>query len=136
MRGLLISLLFLAGCCTTIPKSVRESYKHELYIDYKYVSFQGRNSQQSLYFAIDSTNGMWYHGRLVINETDTISMQGFAKGNHYVTTIPNEGNGTSDMISIWTNGQQAEIIKSLRIYERGEQKKYVKEETILYRMPR
>lgn len=87
----LLLALFVLTSCVSVRRSIIESYRYELYIDFKNTSYQGENRTQKLYLEIDSTNGMWYHGKLVIDSRDTIRIRGFEKGSNYPTTykIPN-----------------------------------------------
>lgn len=109
---------------------------HEMYIDYKYISFQGRNSTQTLYFAIDSTNGFRYDGKLVINGKDTLVLRGFEKGGHYITTYRWPAQQLSGSLDIWCTGEDGQIRDSLTISDRNQANKIIKEETLLYRRPR
>ncbi|HYG15961.1 MAG TPA: hypothetical protein VEC12_09430, partial [Bacteroidia bacterium] len=69
-----------------MKKTVRDSYRYEMYIDYKYISYQGKNSTQTLCLNITSTDGMWFNGELIIDSKDTIAIRGFEKGSVYPAT--------------------------------------------------
>lgn len=128
--------LFALASCDSISKTVRESYRYELYIDFQNVSYQGQNSTQRLYFEVDSTKASWYHGKLVINNSDTFIIQGFEKGNRYVTTYKVPRNGRHGGLDIWTRGEIGEIRDSLTIWDPDPGSGIVKEKTVLHRQPR
>ena len=136
-RTIPILLLLCAAfaSCESIKKTVRETYKYEMYIDYKYISYQGQNSTQSLYLEIDSTNQIWYTGKLIINNSDTFLLRGFEKGSHYVTTYRRPNSQNYGGLSIWCRGDTGMIRDSLSIENRQENR-IIKERTILYRQPR
>lgn len=129
-------MLIVLTSCERIRKTVRESYRYEMYIDFKNTSYQGQNSTQKFYLEIDSTNGMRYAGKLVINNKDTLIIQGFEKGNHYVTTYKGSGTEKHGGLSIWCSGEAGQIRDSLTIEDRGGINGIIKEKTIMYRRPR
>lgn len=129
-------ILILLTSCDSIRRTVSESYQYELYIDFKNVSYQGHNSMQQLYLEIDSTKGMWYEGKLVINNSDTLMIHGFEKGNHYVTTYKLPQTDNFGGLEIWCHGEAGQIRDSLTIVDRNLTTGIVKEKTVLYRQPR
>jgi hypothetical protein len=138
MKPFSLVLLFqiLIMSCSYISKPIRESYLHELYIDYRYISYQGKNSTQTLYMEIDSTQGIWYYGKLVIGQNDTFNIRGFEKGSHYVTMYSKSGGELSGDLEIYCRGEVGKIRDSLTIQERDEVQGIIKEKTVLYRRPR
>lgn len=122
--------------CDSIKKTVRESYQYEMYIDFKYISFQGQNSKQRLYMEIDSTDGMWYKGKLIIDDKDTFRIQGFEKGSHYVTSYQISGFEKYGGLEIWCRGKTGQIRDSLSIEDRDIKNGIIKEKTVLYRQAR
>jgi len=129
---LLIFTLIIMGC-DSIKKTVKESYRYEMYIDYKYISYQGHNSTQKLYLAIDSTKGMWYYGKLIIDKEDTVKVYGFEKGNHYVTMYKEPKQGR---LEIWCRGNKGQILDSLTIKDADDKSGIILEKTVLYRHTR
>jgi hypothetical protein len=128
-------LLFLSVAltsCIQVSKNAKKSYRHALYIDYQHISFQGRNSAQTLYLEIDSTKEIWYNGKLIIDNKDTVLIRGFEKGNHYVTMYKPSNAESRGMIHIWCRGEVGQIRDSLTIEADG----LIKEKTTLYRRPR
>jgi hypothetical protein len=107
-----------------------------MYIDFKNISYQGRNSTQQLYLEIDSTKGMWFDGKLVINNKDTFMIRGFEKGNDYVTTYKIPQTDKYGGLEIWCRGEMGQIRDSLTIVDRNLTSGIVKETTILFRQPR
>jgi len=126
----------MLASCDSIKRTVKESYRYEMYIDFKNVSYQGQNSTQRLYFEIDSTKGMWYDGKLVINSKDTFMIHGFEKGSHYVTTYKIPQTDNYGGLEIWCRGETGQIRDSLTIVDRDLTSGIVKEKTVLYRQPR
>lgn len=138
MRTTVTIILFITilTSCASIKKTVLESYRYELYIDYKYVSYQGQNSTQRFCFEIDSVRGMWYDGRLIVNNVDTFEIHGFEKGSHYVTTYKIEGTEKYGGLEIWCHGETGQIRDSLTVVDRDLTNGIVKEKATLYRKPR
>src|SRR5688500_3910432 len=129
----LLLLIIVFTCCDSIKKTVKESYKYEMYIDFKHISYQGKNSAQSLYLAIDSTNGMWYSGKLIIDQRDTLFIHGFEKGSHYATTYTRTNVAGLGGLDIWCRGETGQIRDSLTVKDFDERNGVVKEITTLYR---
>lgn len=138
MKTTFIILLFIAmlTSCESIKQTVRESYQYEMYIDFKYVAYHGNNSTQELYLEIDSVEGMWYNGKLIVNNNDTFLIRGFEKGGHYVTTYKIEGTEKNGGLEIWCRGETGQIRDSLTVEDRDLINGIVKEQTTLYRQPR
>jgi hypothetical protein len=132
---IILVAIFGFTSCMEMSKTARDTYKYELYIDYKYISFQGRNSTQDFYFTIDSTNGMWYHGKLIIDRKDTLLLHGFEKGSSYPTTYTTR-TSSSGHIEIWSRGPLGQIRDSLTIEDRDEGNGKIKKKAVLYRQPR
>ena len=107
-----------------------------MYIDYKNVSYQGKNSTQQLYLEIDSIKGIWYDGKLIINNADTYAIHGFEKGSHYVTTYKIQGSEKSGRLEIWCIGETGQIRDSLTIVDKDLASGIVQDKTVLYRQPR
>jgi hypothetical protein len=107
-----------------------------MYIDFKAISYQGQNKTQHLYFEIDSVNGMWYNGKLIINNKDTFILRGFEKGSHYVTTYKIPQKGEYGGLEIWSRGETGQIRDSLTPTESDATTGIVNEKTVLYRKPR
>jgi hypothetical protein len=139
MKTKLIRIVVIAialASCDSIKRTVRESYQYEMYIDFKNISFQGQNSTQRLYLEIDSTKGMWYDGKLIINNRDTLMIHGFEKGSHYVTTYKIPQTDKYGALEIWCRGERGQIRDSLTIADRNPASGIVKEKTVLYRQAR
>lgn len=138
MRTTITIFLFIAvlTSCESIRKTVRESYRYEMYIDFKNISYQGQNKTQSIYLEIDSFRGMWYDGKLIINNTDTFVIRGFEKGSHYVTTYKMPGKDKNGGLEIWCRGETGQIRDSLTIVDHDLTSGIVKETAVLYRRPR
>jgi|GEM_PF-5333980 len=138
MKTTVIVILFSAmlTSCESIKQTVRGSYQYEMYIDYKYIAYQGNNSTQQLYLEIDSVEGMWYDGKLIVNNVDTFVIHGFEKGGHYVTTYKIEGTEKNGGLEIWCRGETGQIRDSLTIEDRDLTNGIVKEKTVLYRQSR
>ncbi|THU38042.1 hypothetical protein FAM09_15260 [Niastella caeni] len=134
IKTILIFTIVLTSC-DSIRRTVIESYRYEMYIDFKNISYQGQNSMQKIYLEVDSTKGMWFYGKLIINYKDTVPIEGFEKGNHYVTTYKPFGSERYGGLEIWGQGKMGQIRDSLTIenhYSTG----IIKEKTTLYRKPR
>jgi hypothetical protein len=129
-------ILITLTSCDSMRRTIRESYQYELYIDFKNVSYQGRNSTQQLYLEIDSTSGIWFDGKLVINKMDTFMIHGFEKGNHYVTTYKIPRTNDYGRLEIWCSDETGQIRDSLTIADRNLTSGIVKEKTVLFRQPR
>ena len=137
MRTLtLVLIIALLTSCERMTKTVRESYRYEMYIDFKNISYQGQNKTQRLCLEIDSVQQIWYHGKLIINNTDTFAIRGFEKGSHYVTTYKIPGTDKYGGLEIWCRGETGQIRDSLTIVDRDLTSGIVKQETVLYRQPR
>ena len=130
---LLITVLL---SCGGIKKTIRESYRYEMYIDYRNISYQGSNGLQSIYFEIDSTNGMWYYGKLIVNQEDTFPVSGFEKGSHYVTKYQLPKTSDYGLLEIWCRGEMGAIRDSLTMEDYNKTEGVIKEKTTLYRKPR
>jgi hypothetical protein len=135
LRHTLLLLIIVLSGCDSIKKTVKESYKYEMYIDFKNISYQGKNSTQSLYLAIDSTNGMWYNGKLIIDQRDTLFIRGFEKGRHYPTTYKRTNATELGGLDIWCMGETGRIRDSLTVQDFDERNGSVREKTTLYRRP-
>lgn len=122
--------------CESISKSIRQSYSHEMYIDYKYISYKGKNKNQVLNLEIDSTSGIWFYGKLYINTSDTLILKGFEKGNlnkiSYKKTYQNE----SGFLVIRCNGETGQILDSITISNDHPSNLILTEKTVLYRNAR
>lgn len=138
MKTTLSIFLFIIvlSSCENIKKTVRKYYKYEMYIDYKNISYQGKNKTQSIYLEIDSVNGIWYNGKLILNNTDTYAIKGFEKGSHYVSTYKSLGTDKNGSIAIWSRGETGKIRDSLTIVDRNLISGIIKVITVLYRQPR
>lgn len=137
----LLPLLFaLLSACDSIKHTVRESYRYELYIDFRYVSYQGQNDRQHLYLEIDSTAGIWYTGKLIVDFKDTLSIGGFSKGSRLVTSYRLPGAPptphSSRGLKIWSSGPTGQIRDSLTIEEQAASGGIIAGKTVLYRKPR
>ncbi len=122
--------------CVPLDKAIKDSYRSELYIDYKMVEFSGKNSTQSITFAIDSTRSKKYFGKIIINKSDTFQINGFEKGSHYPSWYTDKETGENSMIDIWCSVRTAQIPDSLEIYEHDTVNRLIDEKTVLYRVPR
>jgi hypothetical protein len=128
----LIATLILSSCFGP-KKSVVEKYKYELYVDHKYISYSGQNASQSAKFYIDSTNGMWYHGKLILNNSDTLSLEGFEKGSRHPSQCKSmEGKDIGD-IFIDMYCEPYSIVDSIRISDIGQRDTIIDGEIIMYR---
>ena len=107
-----------------------------MYIDFRNTSYQGQNNTQSIYLDIDSTNGMYYDGKLIINQKDTVLIRGFEKGSHYVATYKRTNKDEYGRLEIWCKGETGQIRDSLTIKDVNEVNGLIKEQTTLYRRPR
>ncbi len=134
--SLLVIIPTLLISCFPLEKTIKESYRSELYIDFKMVAFEGRNSTQTLIFMIDSTSSLRYYGKLIINSMDTLQIAGFEKGSFYPSWYQNKITGEKKMIGIWCSVKQAQIPDSLEISEQDTVGGVINEKTILYRQPR
>jgi hypothetical protein len=132
---MLLSIVIMTSC-ESIKKTVIESYRYEMYIDFRNVSYQGQNSTQRLYLEIDSTDGIWYRGKLIVDDKDTMRIRGFEKGSHYVTTYTIMGSEKEGGLEIWCRGETGQIRDSLTIEDRDKTKGMIFEKTVLYRQPR
>ena len=128
--------IFVFSSCLPLEKAIKESYRSELYIDYKFVSFEGKNSTQNIIFEIDSTYQIKYFGKVIINQNDTIAINGYEKGGFYPSWYKNLQSGERKMMEIWCDVKQAKIPDSLEIIDRDTTNGLIKEKTILYRRPR
>ncbi|MCU0434125.1 MAG: hypothetical protein MUC87_11770 [Bacteroidia bacterium] len=131
---LCITITTLLVSCFRIDKAVKESYRYELYIDYKYISYQGQNSTQHIYMEMDSVAGMWMFGKLIIDRRDTVWINGFKKGDIYVTFCSGKNQSEDGPIFISCRGKQGAIRDS--IIMRDVDNKIIATETVLYRKPR
>lgn len=138
MKTTVSILLFIAvlTSCESIKKTVRDYYRYEMYIDFKNISYQGQNNMQRLYLEIDSTNGMWYNGKLIIDNKDTILIRGFEKGSHYVTTYKKPNSENYGRLEIWCRGEAGQLRDSLTIEDIDNTNRIITEKTTLYRKPR
>lgn len=134
--SVILSIVFILNSCESIKRTVRDSYQYELYIDYKYISYGGDNGSQHLYFEIDSTQGMWYYGKLVVNSIDTYHLKGFEKGNHYVTTYKKIGSDDIGRLEIWSSGAVGQIRDSITIEDPNGDNGIVKGKMVMYRQKR
>lgn len=133
---LLIASLVIFASCSSVEKTIKQSYRRAMYIDYEFVSFQGTNQFQHIYLEIDSTQTIWYWGKIIINKTDTINIKGFEKGGHYPTWYMDDSTDTKRMIEIWCNVKLGVIPKEIEIMESDSINGIIKQKTTLYRQPR
>lgn len=119
--------------CNSIKKTVRDSYRYEMYIDYKYISYQGKNSTQDLCLNILSTDGMWYNGELIINGKDTVAIRGFEKGHQYPSTYKHPHSGENKHMDIWCGGETGQIRDSVIIKDDNPVNGLINEAATLYR---
>jgi hypothetical protein len=131
-RILLLSVL-LTSCTIGINKTIRQNYRYQLYIDYKHVSYQGRDSLRDIWFAIDSTNIGRYYGKLVIGKKDTFLLNGYEKGSLYPTQYKSMDGKTGGMLFFRGNGPDYTIQDTVIILSTGE---LIKDKTALARRPR
>lgn len=122
--------------CFPLEKTIKESYKYELYIDYKFVSYEGKNSTQTVLFEIDSVQNSSYFGKVIVNEHDTLLIDGFEKGDYYISDYRNKRTGEIKLIEIWCPNRTAQIPDSIEISEWDTIAGFIKEKTILFRQPR
>lgn len=141
-RYLLItpSLCLSLLACMRLENAVKVSYKHELYIDYKYVAFEGTSAQQNIYFQIDSINGNKYWGVVVLNHRDTISVNGYNKGGNYRTYYKTPSMSEEGVWDIWCSMALAQIPDSIGIEEvhgiHSTSPRILPEHSTLYRIAR
>lgn len=136
IRSILLSFFIVCfTSCETMKKTVKDSYKYEMYIDYKNISYQGQNRFQTLYLEIDSTNGMWYTGKLILDNKDTLLLRGFEKGSHYVTRYKETNSDEYGNLEIWSRVNIGQIPDSISILARTGNG-LIKEDTQLYRRAR
>jgi hypothetical protein len=129
-----VSLFVLNSC--QINRTVRQSYRYEMYIDYRYISYEGRNSRQTINFTIDSIRGIFFYGKLLINNRDTFALRGFEKGDLYYTSYTKPGEKNSRNLKIRSAGPAGQIRDSITLYDWDETDGIIKEATVLYRSAR
>ncbi len=122
--------------CMRVDRTIKEMYRSELYIDYRYVAFEGANQFQSIYFEVDSTNVAKYWGKIIINDRDTILVEGYEKGGFYPTWYRDNESNSERMLEIWCNGVIGQIPERIQILENDSVNGLVKSKTLLYRQPR
>ncbi|MFL5731240.1 MAG: hypothetical protein ACJ75J_17260 [Cytophagaceae bacterium] len=136
MKYIIVPLLVLTGCAG-VNKTVKDYYKYELYIDYKYTAYQGRNDDpQTYYLCIDSVKGMWYDGKLIINNTDTLYLHGFEKGTLYPTHYFNKHTKKDGTLFINKMNECYLISDSISIKDLDQDKGLIKGEIYLQRRSR
>jgi hypothetical protein len=128
---IIISIL-LSGCLPR--KTIIRDYYNELYIDYQFISFQGKNESQHLKFYIDSISKRdRFYGKLIINVNDTFLLEGFKKGSTRHPCFVHDS--TNSIIFIDNRFQEPyRIIDSLTIESHTENDTHlILETTILHR---
>lgn len=129
---LLFSLMAFTSC---MSRAVKRSYRHEMYIDFKNISYQGQNSTQNIYFEIDSTKGRRYAGKLIINHKDTLLLTGFEIGDNYPSRYHRLKSGQSGKLKFLKSCRRRNIPDTIYI-ENRKKGKPLQEKTTLFRRPR
>jgi len=77
--------------------------------------WMGSQEDNTYKVLVDSTQGVWFIGRLVINDQDTLHLKGFEKGNNHPTEV-GRANGTDSIeylghVFIWALGRTADSVE-------------------------
>ncbi len=132
----LLLVIFIGVGCNNFKKLAKDNYKYELFIDYKYVCYQGENLSQHLTLYIDSIDGMRFKGRLIIQNSDTLILSGFEKGNLYPTSYYSHHIKKDGLLFIDMYNDPYSIADSISIRDIENESSIIKEKITLYRSPR
>lgn len=78
--------------------------------------WEGYDSNVSYQLDIDSSSGIWYYGRLTVNQKDTLRLSGFEKGSNHPTQIDKINSTDSNIVSlgrvfIYAHGWKADSVE-------------------------
>lgn len=133
---IIISIVIgLAGCFSP-KKAVVKYYKYELYIDHQYVFFQGTSGANSYGFYVDSVNFGRYYGKIIVNDKDTLKLNGYEKGDLYPTWIHHPAISDRYMIFIDNNCRPYSIPDTIIIRGNRDKNEYFDNSIFLVRKSR
>jgi hypothetical protein len=105
-KALLIALLLIVNACISKQTVLRLIDQREQHFWY------GEHQDTTYTLTITDNEGMWFNGHLIINDTDTLFLRGFEKGNNHPTHYKTSPNDSLEVgyIFLWARGTQADTV--------------------------
>ena len=72
----------------------------------------GKHQDKAYGLAITDHEGIWFNGHLIINDTDTLFLRGFEKGNNHPTHYKTSPADSLEVgyLFLWVRGPQADTV--------------------------
>lgn len=117
-KAIIIGIIISFTSCTLATLIMRdillpeEEYKGLL--DQKYECYwTGSNNEIDYLLTIDSSQGIWFHGKIIINDSDTLFLKGFEKGGNHPTYYKKNLTDTMGVgyIFMWSHGIHSDTVE-------------------------
>lgn len=107
---LILTLIFVLYTCAALNRVNRLIDQKEDYI------WTGSNNEKQYVLTIDSSTGIWFKGKIIIDIQDTLYLKGFEKGSNHPTAVFKSKldllkQNSVGHIFIWTKGLTADTVK-------------------------